>query len=87
MWQTASGGRTCSNRSEMSLGLFNIHAIGHQYSMYSTKRGVCAANIDPKRPTVEQKESKLLRQLVGNISEVKKYKSQKLPVDNILAEK
>lgn len=55
--------------------------------MYSTKRGVCAANIDPKRPTVEQKESKLLRQLVGNISEVKKYKSQKLPVDNILAEK
>lgn len=48
---------------------------------------MCGANIDPKRPTEEQKERRLFLQFVGKISEVKKYTIMKLPVEVILARK
>lgn len=43
--------------------------------------------MEPKRPTQEQKESRLFLQFVGKISEVKKYRIMKLPVAIILARK
>jgi len=68
----------------------NLQIIIYLYfrqSLIITRRGVCGANIEPNRPIMEQKESKLLRQLVGKISEVKKYKTIKLPVEVIFARK
>jgi len=48
---------------------------------------VWGASMDPKRPTLEQKDSMLFLQFVGKISEVKKYRIIKLPVEVIFARK